>query len=72
VVTSAIHAGYVERVASQSDGRRVGLRLTDAGRALAASAHCVRQKAFGEAMDGWTDDERRDFARLLTRFVEGG
>lgn len=72
VVTSAIQAGYVERVASQADGRRVGLRLTDAGRALAQSAHRVRQGAFAEAMDGWTDDERRDFARLLTRFVERG
>lgn len=72
VVTSAIQAGYVERVASQADGRRVGLRLTDAGRALAESAHRVRQRTFAEAMEGWTDDERRDFARLLTRFVERG
>lgn len=72
VVTSAIQAGYVERVASQSDGRRVGLRLTDAGRALAESAHRVRQRAFAEAMEDWTDGERRDFARLLMRFVERG
>jgi DNA-binding MarR family transcriptional regulator len=72
VVTSAIQAGYVERVASQADGRRVGLRLTDAGRALAESAHRVRQRTFAEAMEGWTDTERRDFARLLTRFVERG
>jgi DNA-binding MarR family transcriptional regulator len=70
VVTSAIGAGYVERVASQADGRRVGLRLTDAGRALAESAHRVRQNTFAEAMEGWTDDERRAFARLLTRFVD--
>jgi DNA-binding MarR family transcriptional regulator len=69
VVTSALQAGYVERVASQADGRRVGLRLTDAGRALAEAAHRVRQKTFAKAMDGWTDGERREFARLLTRFV---
>lgn len=72
VVTSAIQAGYVERVASQADGRRVELRLTDAGCALAESAHRIRRRTFGEAMDGWTDAERRDFARLLTRFVERG
>jgi hypothetical protein len=66
---SAPQAGYVERVASQADGRRVGLRLTDAGRALAESARAVRQRAFAEAMDDWSDDDRRDFARLLTRFV---
>lgn len=71
VVASAIQAGYVERQASQADGRRVGLRLTASGRALAASAHGVRQRAFAEGMEGWTDDERRTFARLLTRFVEG-
>jgi DNA-binding MarR family transcriptional regulator len=70
VVASALQAGYVERVASQADGRRVGLRLTDAGRALAESAHRFRQRAFAGAMQGWTDDERRDFARLLTKFVE--
>ena len=46
VVSSAIQAGYVERVASQADGRRVGLRLTDAGRALAESAHRVRRRTF--------------------------
>lgn len=69
VVASALQAGYVERVASQADGRRVGLRLTDAGRALAGSARAVRQRAFDEAMQGWTDDDRRAFARLLTKFV---
>jgi DNA-binding MarR family transcriptional regulator len=69
VVTSALRAGYVERVASQADGRRVGLRLTDAGRALAESARAIRRRAFHEAMDGWSDADRRAFARLLTRFV---
>jgi DNA-binding MarR family transcriptional regulator len=72
VVASAIGAGYVERVASQADGRRVGLRLTDTGRALALSTHRYRQQSFAEAMDGWTDVERREFARLLTKFVERG
>jgi DNA-binding MarR family transcriptional regulator len=70
VVAGAIQAGYVMRVASQADGRRVGLELTDAGRALAHAAHRLRRRAFDEAMEGWTDDERRDFARLLTRFVD--
>jgi DNA-binding MarR family transcriptional regulator len=69
VVTAALRAGYVERVASQADGRRVGLRLTDAGRALAESASAVRRRAFDEAMAGWPDADRREFARLLSRFV---
>jgi DNA-binding MarR family transcriptional regulator len=59
----------VERVASQGDGRRVGLRLTPAGRALADAARVVRRRAFSEAMDGWPDAERSEFARLLSKFV---
>jgi DNA-binding MarR family transcriptional regulator len=70
VVASTIQAGYVERVASQADGRRVGLRLTDAGCALVDSVHRLRRRAFDEGMKDWTDAERRDFARLLTRVVE--
>jgi len=72
VVASAVRAGYVARVASQRDGRRVGLRLTAAGRDLAEAAHRLRRRAFREAMQGWTEDDRRAFARLLTRFVGAG
>jgi DNA-binding MarR family transcriptional regulator len=71
VVASALRAGYVVRVPSQADGRRAHLQLTDAGTALAESVHALRRRAFDEAMAGWTDDDRREFARLLTRFVGG-
>lgn len=70
VVSAAIEGGYVRRMASQADGRRSVLELTDAGHALVASARRTRQRFFDEAMRGWTEEERRTFARLLGRFVD--
>jgi DNA-binding MarR family transcriptional regulator len=69
LVQAAIKAGYVRRVASQADGRRVNLELTEAGRALSDELHRFRRRAFAAVMAGWTPEERTTFARLLTRFV---
>lgn len=69
LVAQAVRAGYVRRVASQSDGRRIGLRLTDAGRELAESAHATRREYLAGFMSGWPADDRREFARLLTKFT---
>jgi DNA-binding MarR family transcriptional regulator len=71
LVAAAVKAGYVERVASQADGRRIHLRLTAAGLELADAGHRTRQRHFDRAMAGWSADERREFARLLTRFADG-
>jgi DNA-binding MarR family transcriptional regulator len=71
IVAEAVKAGYVRRVASQEDGRRIHLELTGAGRDLVEAARRTRRKAFAAAMKDWTDEERREFARLLTRFVHG-
>lgn len=69
VVAAAVASGHVARVASQQDGRRVGLELTAAGRTLVDRIHTFRQRRFAEAMQTWTPDERAEFARLLTRFT---
>ncbi|WP_433512805.1 MarR family winged helix-turn-helix transcriptional regulator [Nonomuraea sp. CA-143628] len=71
LVAAAVAAGLVERRADQADGRRALLVLTDAGRTALEQAHRGRQAAFAEAMTGWSEAERAEFARLLTRFVEG-
>lgn len=68
-VAAAVEAGYLRRTASQRDARRVGLELTEAGRALTEHAHTMRQTRFAEAMQDWTEAERGEFARLLTRFT---
>jgi len=69
VVAGAVGAGYVRRVASQGDGRRSCLELTDTGRAIVASAHETRQAFYDRVLAGWSPRERAEFARLLTRFT---
>ncbi|MFI0356498.1 MarR family winged helix-turn-helix transcriptional regulator [Actinomadura sp. 9N407] len=69
IVAEAVKAGYVRRVASQADGRRIHLELTDAGRELVEAARQTRRARIAEGMKDWTDSERREFARLLGRFV---
>lgn len=69
LVAAAVAAGLVRRAADQADGRRSVLLMTDAGRAAVERAHGTRREVFAEAMTGWTDAERAEFARLLTRFV---
>ncbi|WP_434440723.1 MarR family winged helix-turn-helix transcriptional regulator [Lentzea sp. E54] len=70
LVTSAVDAGLVSRIADKADGRRVLLVRTPQGRATSAELHRARQNACAVAMAGWSDAERAEFARLLTRFVE--
>ncbi|MGK8465992.1 MarR family winged helix-turn-helix transcriptional regulator [Nocardia cyriacigeorgica] len=71
LVAAAVDAGYLERIADQSDGRRSLLAVTPAGRAVLRSAQQRRIDAFDSAMHDWTDADRARFADLLTRFVAG-
>ncbi|KAB2371394.1 MarR family winged helix-turn-helix transcriptional regulator [Actinomadura montaniterrae] len=69
IVAEAVKSGYVRRVASQADGRRIHLELTPAGRSVVEATRRTRQEHFAKAMRDWTDAERAEFARLLGRFV---
>lgn len=69
LVARALEQGLVVREADQRDGRRALLLLTGPGQEALAGAHRARREAFGRAMQGWTDAERADFARLLTLFT---
>lgn len=69
LVASAVAEDLVRRVADQTDGRRSVLVLTERGREVLEGAHARRRAAFETAMTGWTAGERREFARLLDRFV---
>jgi DNA-binding MarR family transcriptional regulator len=71
LVAATIKAGFVVRVASQDDGRRSRLELTELGANMAAWGHQFRHRIFGSVMAAWTDSERADFSRLLSRFTEG-
>jgi len=68
LVAEAVRAGLVERLASQADGRRSLLRLTDSGRGLIAATRQAKRRLLGAQIDDWSDAEVAAFADLLGRF----
>ncbi|MDL4821029.1 MarR family winged helix-turn-helix transcriptional regulator [Actinomadura opuntiae] len=70
LVGHAIDAGLVSRRPSPVDARRANLGLTDAGRRVKQVADRYRRAYYHGLMTGWTDTERAEFARLLTRFAD--
>lgn len=70
MVAAAISAGYLRRVASQADGRRIQLELTPAAEELTAEAHRSRQQLYERLMEGWSLAEQAVFAKLIARFAE--
>jgi DNA-binding MarR family transcriptional regulator len=70
MVADAVRGGYVRRVASQVDGRRMGLELTGAGRKLLKTTSSFRRRVFSKAMASWPETDYAEFARLLTKFTE--
>jgi DNA-binding MarR family transcriptional regulator len=70
MVADAIRGGYVRRVASQVDGRRVRLELTGAGRKLLKTTSSFRRHLFSKVMASWSENDCAEFARLLTKFTQ--
>lgn len=70
MVTSAIEAGLVKRLASQSDGRRSYLNLTKAGRKALATVRQFRMAFFCRILSPWSDRDCAEFAAFLTRFTD--
>lgn len=69
LVAETIGAGYLARLPSQMDNRRLRLELTDAGRKLVANAHRYQRTVFKYVTRDWTEAEQQEFARLLIKFV---
>jgi DNA-binding MarR family transcriptional regulator len=69
LVASCVGDGLVERVASQTDGRSITLRLTPLGREVLASSRHQQRRAFEYITRDWDDRERVEFARLLHKYV---
>jgi DNA-binding MarR family transcriptional regulator len=69
-VSAAVKAGYVMRVASQADGRSTFLRLSKEGERFTRFAHKYRQARINEALDGWSQRDCDQLARLMTRFTD--
>src|SRR5918993_3811264 len=55
LAAACVSEGLVERVASQTDGRSITLRLTSAGRAVLADARQQQRRAFEYITRDWSD-----------------
>jgi DNA-binding MarR family transcriptional regulator len=70
MVSDCISAGYLVRTASQVDGRRIVLQLTDKGQKMLADFRRHQRSAFERITRDWPDEERLEFARLLIKYVD--
>ena len=69
LAASCVSDGLIKRVASQTDGRSITLRLTRGGREVLATSRQQQRRAFEYITRDWDDDERLEFARLLHKYV---
>src|SRR5918994_2147337 len=58
LAATCVSDGLVERVASQTDGRSITLRLTSRGREVLANSRHQQRRAFEYITRDWDDDER--------------
>lgn len=70
LVAETVQDGYLARAASQADGRRAQLALTDTGRTLVEDARRYQRAVFEHATRDWSRRERDEFARLFVKFAE--
>lgn len=69
LVQQGVETGVVRREADPGDARRTRIALTDQGRALVGRFRGARREAVTTALADFTDAERAEFARLLTKFA---
>ncbi len=62
-------AGLVARSAAAQDGRVALVSLTAAGRKVGRRIREVGLRHLDESLSGWSERDRAQLARLLTRFV---
>ncbi|HEU4513597.1 MAG TPA: MarR family transcriptional regulator [Nocardioidaceae bacterium] len=60
-------AGLVARRSDDGDRRASILDLTDEGRVVLEHTRAYRRERLEEILDEWSDEDRREFARLLTK-----
>ncbi|KQZ86247.1 hypothetical protein ASD56_04170 [Microbacterium sp. Root166] len=70
LVQQAVQFDLVRREADPEDARRTRVALTDAGSALVRGFRGERRDAIDTALAGFTDQERDDLARLLTKLAD--
>jgi DNA-binding MarR family transcriptional regulator len=70
LVQQAVELGLARREADPEDARRIRVALTDEGKALVRGFRGERREAIDAALADFTDDERAELARLLTKLAE--
>jgi DNA-binding MarR family transcriptional regulator len=68
-IAACIADGLLRRAASQADGRRTVLELTERGEAERNRFATDQRAAFEDITAGWSPEERTQFARLLVRYA---
>ncbi len=72
LVADVVEAGYIRRVASQQDSRRIVLEATDKGVAFGEEFRTRKTAMLTAGLEGWTDEELKIFAKLVERFSHWG
>jgi len=67
-VAPLVDAGLVNRTSHPEDGRAVLLELSQGGVERLEQVRSSRRELMSLATEGWSEDERRTFLSLLTRF----
>jgi len=70
LVQQGVEFGLVRREADPDDARRTRIVLTDKGSALVRGFRDQRRDAITTALSSFTDAERTDLARLLTKLAD--
>jgi DNA-binding MarR family transcriptional regulator len=66
-LNALIKAGYVVRESDDEDRRACRLSITEDGERVLTESHRRMVHAFGEVLDGWTDDQVNELATSLER-----
>ena len=72
LVAEVVEAGYIRRIASQQDSRRIVLEATEKGVAFGEAFRARKTEMLTAGLDGWTEDELVIFAKLVERFSHWG
>ncbi|HEX5728616.1 MarR family winged helix-turn-helix transcriptional regulator [Microbacterium sp.] len=70
LVQQAAQMGLVRREADADDARRTRVALTDSGLAIVSGFRGERRSAIDSALAAFTDEERAELARLLTKLAD--
>jgi DNA-binding MarR family transcriptional regulator len=69
-VAQLVRDGFVQRRNDPEDGRATQLAATQTGMEMVAEHRARRNEAIAGMLTSWPAEERRQFARLLERFVD--